>query len=93
MVGERDLPSPAASTRWSAYVIVYDATAGGAQILDAIVKVRATGGGRHALTVQEGLYALADFATGEIPEFEITAERGKQTFHDRLLSPGVHSFQ
>jgi hypothetical protein len=93
MVGERELPSPAASTRWSAQVIVYDPMAGGEQISDAIVKVAATGGALHALTVQDGLYALADFATGEIPEIEITAERGKRTFHDRLRSPGVHSFQ
>jgi hypothetical protein len=89
--GRRELAAPASSVTWSAFVNVYDLKTT-QLITDAVVKIGLPGE-LHLLMVQGTRYALPDFATGDIPEFEVSVERGKASLHDaHLPSPGIHSF-
>ena len=89
--GTRELAAPAASVAWSAFVNVYD-LATTKLVTDAVVKVGVPGDLR-TVALQGTRYTLTEFATGDLPRFEVSIARGAAYLHDaQLAAPGVHAF-
>jgi len=88
--GVKDVADPVAATTWTAIVNLYDVKTT-QPVGDAMVKVGRPGD-LHVIPWLGSSYSLHDFATGDIPELEVSIERGTATLHDpHLTSPGIHS--